>query len=238
MNGALPRFAAGFSLIFVVFHNEVVNAAVIGSEIKDPPVSFSPGIAGSAVWTDILRLRRWFERPDADMRRTPFCRHSGMLPGVYCADVDTGWVCPAGLASEPCRYCRLIHTDESMYWRVTSECASPSTMRPVSWFVCPRQWSGTINASMESTVRFRHSVPDVFRLRRYPVWHQSRLSGLMRMARSTFRWKWMEKGDAPFLKQPIATLRRHSFGTLMIPTSAPRSIFTRLHARRVLDRMY
>ncbi len=79
----------------------------------------------------------WFTKPEYYLRKIAVCHHSGLRAGQFCSSTDTIMAPAAGLETEACRYCRLVHLDSTMKWRVNSECTSVSTMKAVSWFVLP-----------------------------------------------------------------------------------------------------
>ncbi len=85
----------------------------------------------------VLKPGKWFNAPYDDMEKIPVCRQSGSRASDICEPVDAMWIQKNGLRTEPCKYHRLIHLDESGNYRVNSSCEDVSKMKHVSWFVLP-----------------------------------------------------------------------------------------------------
>jgi penicillin-binding protein 1C len=86
---------------------------------------------------DLLESSSWFERPELELYPIDVCAKSGYLPGPNCMEKNQILVPKAGLEIMQCPYCRLIHCDASLQWRVHSECEPVTFMKKISWFVLP-----------------------------------------------------------------------------------------------------
>jgi penicillin-binding protein 1C len=102
-----------------------------------------PGLTGiqtaAPILFDIFSMLRspdWFEKPEQLMKQVRVCTQSGMRALDLC-EGQQQWIPEAGLKSGACKYHRTVHLDASMKYRVSSDCASPSEMQHVSWFVLP-----------------------------------------------------------------------------------------------------
>jgi penicillin-binding protein 1C len=122
--GATPRFAVGVW---------VGNADGAGR----------PGLTGYSAAAPILfelfgqlSLRDDF-KPPADLVDVDVCAWSGQRAGPYCQRTRPQLVPRAGLASPPCSYCRLVHTDSTGRFQVHGDCEPVSRIRAVPWFVLP-----------------------------------------------------------------------------------------------------
>jgi penicillin-binding protein 1C len=123
-----------------------------------------PGLTGYSAAAPILfelfgqlPLRDEFKAP-ADLVDVDVCAWSGQRAGPYCQRTRPQLVPRAGLASPPCSYCRLVHTDGSGRFQVHGDCEPVSRIRAVPWFVLP--------AAMEVHYRRRHAdylPPPAFR---------------------------------------------------------------------------
>jgi penicillin-binding protein 1C len=85
----------------------------------------------------LLKPGKWFLQPYDEMKKEVICRQSGCRATDICEPKDTMWIQLSGSRSEPCKYHRLIHLDETGKYRVNSNCADVSKMQHVSWFVLP-----------------------------------------------------------------------------------------------------
>ncbi len=102
-----------------------------------------PGLTGiqtaAPILFDIFSMLRspdWFEKPEQLMKQVRVCAQSGMRALDLC-EGQKQWIPEAGLKSGACKYHRTVHLDASLKYRVSSDCASPSEMQHVSWFVLP-----------------------------------------------------------------------------------------------------
>ncbi len=92
------------------------------------------------VMFDIFRLLpavSWFKKPGYNYSYIPVCRQSGFRANVDCKNVDTLYMPPNAAKSPPCPYHKIIHLDKTGTYQVTPECAAPSDMQHVSWFILP-----------------------------------------------------------------------------------------------------
>lgn len=103
-----------------------------------------PGLIGvqaaAPVLFDIVKAlpaAGWFEQPASESDKVSVCRQSGMRSGLDCNNIDSLISPPAGIHSPQCKYHTRIHLDESLQYRVTENCMSPSKMVAKSWFILP-----------------------------------------------------------------------------------------------------
>ena len=101
-----------------------------------------PGLVGiqtaAPILFDILRLlpsSGWWQKPVYNFSYVPVCRQSGFRANTDCPDIDTLFMPPNGNRSPQCPYHKVIHLDATGTFRVTEQCASPSTMQHKSWFI-------------------------------------------------------------------------------------------------------
>lgn len=115
-----------------------------------------PGLTGintaAPVMFDIFRLlpqSKWFAEPAYGFTYGKICKQTGYKAGINCPDaVNT--LLPANAENSPvCPYHKIIHLDASGTYRVTANCAAPSTMQHVAWFILP--------PTMEYYYRQRHA---------------------------------------------------------------------------------
>lgn len=99
------------------------------------------GVQTSApIMFDIFRelpSSKWFSSPQNNFTFLPVCRKSGERADIDCPDIDTVMVPKNGDRTPLCSYHQLIHLDATGAYRVTENCASPTTMIHKSWFVLP-----------------------------------------------------------------------------------------------------
>ena len=79
----------------------------------------------------------WFECPESRLVQIDVCAQSGCRAGPDCATTVATLVPPAGLHNSSCPYCRLVHCDSTLAWRVSTECERLADLRSVPWFVLP-----------------------------------------------------------------------------------------------------
>ncbi|HWB62942.1 MAG TPA: penicillin-binding protein 1C, partial [Chitinophagales bacterium] len=103
-----------------------------------------PGLVGVAtaapIMFDIFKLLKsspWFAQPYSEMKQIDVCAKSGYRALGICESTQSIWVPFTGLKTPPCPYHQIIHLDPTGQWRVNSDCAPPSQMQHVSWFVLP-----------------------------------------------------------------------------------------------------
>jgi penicillin-binding protein 1C len=103
-----------------------------------------PGLTGiytaAPILFDIFKLlpySAWFSQPYDDMQWTATCHESGYLPSRFCNNIDTIWAANSTSTAPICNYHQMIHTDNTMRYRVSSDCESPSKMKHTNWFVLP-----------------------------------------------------------------------------------------------------
>jgi penicillin-binding protein 1C len=103
-----------------------------------------PGLTGistaAPILFELLGLldhRDWFERPDDGLVEIEVCAKSGYRAGPYCAETRKVMVTKAGLNAFPCPYCRIVHYDKSLRWRVHGDCERVTEIQKVKQFVLP-----------------------------------------------------------------------------------------------------
>ncbi len=79
----------------------------------------------------------WFEKPENSLVEIDVCKKSGYRAGPQCTDTKKELVPFSGLHSEPCPYCRTIHCDRTLNWRVNSECERVADIKSVNRFILP-----------------------------------------------------------------------------------------------------
>jgi len=117
---------------------------VVGVWVGNADGEGRPGLTGvstaAPVMFDVFNLlpaSSWFDIPFEEMEQIPVCRQSGYRAGRWCGDVDSLWVCKAGLETKACPYHRRVHLDSSKRFQVTSQCEEVSNMVHENWFVLP-----------------------------------------------------------------------------------------------------
>lgn len=102
-----------------------------------------PGLIGvqaaAPIMFDILKSlpsTPWFEKPAA-ANTVIACRQSGLRANIDCPEVDSIACSPNGIHVPQCSYHHIVHLNHTQQYRVTENCASPSTMVHKSWFMLP-----------------------------------------------------------------------------------------------------
>lgn len=90
----------------------------------------------------LLPCQRQWHPPLEEMKPAVVCCRSGYRASIFCDETDTLAVCVAGMQTPLCPFHRLINTDLTGTWRVTSDVEPVSRIRQVSWFVLPpvQEW--------------------------------------------------------------------------------------------------
>lgn len=88
----------------------------------------------------ILDYQGWFGIPEAQLANIEVCARSGHRAGPYCEEIQKALVPLSGLRTQPCPYCRVVHCDATLTWRVHSECERIASLKAVNWFVLPPVW--------------------------------------------------------------------------------------------------
>ncbi len=103
-----------------------------------------PGLTGIATAAPILfelfgilDLEDWFDRPETYLVPINVCAKSGYRAGPNCVETKRVWIPRTGLRSEPCPYCKIVHFDSTLTWRVHSECERVASMKALHRFVLP-----------------------------------------------------------------------------------------------------
>jgi penicillin-binding protein 1C len=103
-----------------------------------------PGLTGiqtaGPVLFDLFALlddNSWFEPPEMDLVEIDVCQYSGYRAGPNCTKVHKEWVHRFGLRTCSCPYCKLIHCNKTLEYRVHSNCERIAEIRSVKWFVLP-----------------------------------------------------------------------------------------------------
>ncbi len=129
-----------------------------------------PGLTGTEAAApllfDIFSMlpgHAWFQKPQSELMEIPVCSLSGQRASSYCDKVDSLAVPGAGLSSSVCAYHKLIHVSLDEKYRLHSECASLSEMKPVNWFVLPpvqEYYFKSRNLSYRSLPAYRKDCTD------------------------------------------------------------------------------
>jgi penicillin-binding protein 1C len=103
-----------------------------------------PGLTGisaaAPVLFDLVNLMGsgvWFNTPYEDITLIRVCSKSGFRAGPDCPETIEIQACVNGLRSEACPFHQIIHLNKSKTLQVTTDCASPSDITNVPWFVLP-----------------------------------------------------------------------------------------------------
>lgn len=117
---------------------------VVGVWVGNADGEGRPGLVGlqtaAPIMFDIfsvLKTSKWFSPPFDEMEKIKLCKQSGSRATDICTPTEIAWIQKNGLRTEPCKYHRLIHLDESETYRVNSNCEDVNRMKHVSWFVLP-----------------------------------------------------------------------------------------------------
>ncbi|HRP55423.1 penicillin-binding protein 1C [Agriterribacter sp.] len=103
-----------------------------------------PGLIGvqaaAPVMFDIVRAlpsAPWFAEPASQYATVAICRQSGFRANTNCIDMDTIKAPLNGTNVMLCPYHTIVHLNMTQQYRVTENCAAPSSMVHKSWFVLP-----------------------------------------------------------------------------------------------------
>lgn len=103
-----------------------------------------PGLTGIATAAPILfelfgslDFEGWFDRPESDLVQIQVCAKSGYRAGPNCVETRRAWIPHTGLRTEPCPYCKVVHYDSTLTWRVHSECERVASMKAMKQFILP-----------------------------------------------------------------------------------------------------
>lgn len=91
---------------------------------------------------DLLNPHQQFQRPEDDLKEIAGCKQSGYRASRNCPDIDTVLSYVAGDRVKTCPYHKIIFTDSSEHFRLSTRCAQVHNMKKVSWFVLPpvQEW--------------------------------------------------------------------------------------------------
>jgi penicillin-binding protein 1C len=89
------------------------------------------------VFNQLPHKEPWFNAPKANMSQVEICTASGHRVTQYCTETHMESIPTTALGSRACPYHKRVHLDQSGTFRVDSDCASPTTMQHVDWFVIP-----------------------------------------------------------------------------------------------------
>jgi penicillin-binding protein 1C len=98
---------------------------------------------------DVLPGQSWFPEPGKELVAVDVCARSGMRRGPHCATGRRRLVTRAARETPPCAWCRLVHLDARLEWRVHGDCERVADIRSVPWFVLP--------PAMEAYYRLQHA---------------------------------------------------------------------------------
>jgi penicillin-binding protein 1C len=79
----------------------------------------------------------WFECPEIDLVKIDVCKFSGHRAGPNCYKTEKALVHLSGLKTDACPYCKLIHCNKSLEYRVHSDCERIANIKTIKWFVLP-----------------------------------------------------------------------------------------------------
>jgi len=103
-----------------------------------------PGLTGNSsaapILFDLVSLMvsgTWFISPYEDLTMLTVCSKSGFRAGPDCPETTQISACINGMRSESCPYHKIIHLNKTGTFQVTTDCAVPSDIENVSWFVLP-----------------------------------------------------------------------------------------------------
>lgn len=122
---------------------------VVGVWVGNADGEGRPGLVGVRVAAPILfevagllPCNRRFYEPREEMKPVAVCRRSGCRASSSCVEIDTVYVCAAGLRTGVCPYHCLVSLDSTDRWRVTSDCEPVWRIRRKPWFVLPpvQEW--------------------------------------------------------------------------------------------------
>jgi penicillin-binding protein 1C len=85
----------------------------------------------------LLEPSKWFDVPEAEMIDIEVCAASGMRYGASCDRKRAITVPRSSLPGSVCRYCQLVHCDQSRRWQVHGSCEPVSKIASTRWFVLP-----------------------------------------------------------------------------------------------------
>jgi len=85
----------------------------------------------------ILDDNSWFDCPEIDLAEVNVCKYSGYRAGQKCPKTHKEWIHFSGLSSKSCPYCKIVHCDKKLEYRVHSNCERISDIQSVKWFVLP-----------------------------------------------------------------------------------------------------
>lgn len=86
---------------------------------------------------DVVKPAEWFDYPENALIPIDVCARSGYRAGIHCTVTKEILSPLVGWDTSPCPFCRTIHCDTTLTWRVHSDCESVAAMQSVSWFVLP-----------------------------------------------------------------------------------------------------
>jgi penicillin-binding protein 1C len=122
----------------------VTPSHAIGVWVGNADGEGRPGLTGlsaaAPIMFDLFGLlppSDWFECPESRLVQISVCAKSGCRAGPNCASTTATLIPPAGLHNASCPYCRLVHCDSTLNWRVSTNCVRLTEIRSEPWFVLP-----------------------------------------------------------------------------------------------------
>lgn len=85
----------------------------------------------------ILPPTSWFYPPEIELDSVEICSKSGYLATAICESRDTLLLPAVSRQSQMCPYHKIVHLDETLKYRVTSDCYSVAKMQQRSMFILP-----------------------------------------------------------------------------------------------------
>jgi penicillin-binding protein 1C len=118
---------------------------VVGVWVGNADGEGRPGLTGISAAAPLLfrifgvlpKSKTWFNPPLADLKRIEVCKKSGHRAGINCKEKIQQLVPKNSENTLPCPYHKIIQLDLSGKFRLNGDCASPSEMQQVSWFILP-----------------------------------------------------------------------------------------------------
>lgn len=100
------------------------------------------GIEASApILFDVVNILPYskgnFPIPIDELQSVDICTKSGYIAGENCNDVEKRQIPAVGINFQTCPYCKIIHLDKSLTYRVSSNCENINNIVTQKWFILP-----------------------------------------------------------------------------------------------------
>jgi len=103
-----------------------------------------PGLTGlqaaAPILFDIFYLlppTSWFDTPESALQEISVCSSSGYRPGPFCAGLKKTLIPINSEAGSTCPFCRRVHLNPTLTYRVSQSCEPAVSMHVLKWFVLP-----------------------------------------------------------------------------------------------------